>query len=620
MQVSGRITHSFFCFLDQRHFDTSQFHELTNIEIDFIKDPSMWMDIKIVEKFLKKISQEYGHHFIDKDLITAVGHKALELKAWGDLDDVLQSSPFSDFYIKIDEILQWFVAPVEIHSFRKKEKEVSFQCNLSSKKYPYVVEYLRSVLETLPCFQSKAMTEVKWEGDFVHIQEISFGQMSLSIDEPVSSVKNVGFKYPHTKRKSFDQIKHILGREILDSRGQAGLEVEVWSSYGKARASVPSGASTGRWEAHELRDGDPQRFHGKGLLKACQKIQKLSQKLKGTPIKSIEQIDQTLIEMDGTKNKNSLGANVILGISIACAKLLAQNQQKSFYSFFNSKAFTLPVPLVNVLNGGLHADNNLDVQEFMLVPHGFSCFREALRAVSEVFHTLKLDLKKQGLSTTVGDEGGVAPFLDSNETALQCLVRAIEKTGYRIQEEISLALDVAASSFYDKGYYLWEGKKIKAHDLIAVYDSWVRKYPIVSIEDGLEEDQWEDWIYWTKLHGKKIQIVGDDLFVTNCERLQKGIQHKTGNSLLVKVNQIGSLTEAYKAVQMAHQNQYSCIMSHRSGETESSFIADLSIAFECEQIKTGGVSRGERTSKYNQLLRIEEELGERAQFQKLPFK
>ena len=280
------------------------------------------------------MSQEYGPHFVDKDLTTSVGHGAVELKAWGDLDDVLKSSPFSDFYIKIDEILQWFISPFEIHSFRKKDKTISFQSELSSKKYPYVVDYLRSVLEILPCFQSKAMTEVQWDGNFVHIQETPFGQMSFSIDEPVPSPKKTDLKYPHKKRKTFDQIKRILGREILDSRGQPALEVEVWSSYGRARASVPSGASTGRWEAHELRDKDPQRFHGKGLLKACQKIQELSQKLKGTPIKSIENIDQTLTALDGTENKTHLGANTILGISVACAKLLAQNQKKKFLFFF----------------------------------------------------------------------------------------------------------------------------------------------------------------------------------------------------------------------------------------------------------------------------------------------
>lgn len=409
-------------------------------------------------------------------------------------------------------------------------------------------------------------------------------------------------------------IQKVLGREILDSRGQAALEVEMHSSEGAARAGVPSGASTGRWEAHELRDKDPNRFFGKGLLKACRNLQDLSQKLKGVKVEAVDQLDQLLIEWDGTDQKTRLGANVILGLSIACAKLLAKSQKKSFYSFFNPPACKLPVPLVNVLNGGVHADNNLDIQEFMLAPHGFSCFREALRAAAEVFHVLKLDLKKRGRRTGVGDEGGAAPDLENNESALKCLVYAIEKAGYRVQEQISLALDSAASSFYKDGSYLWEGRSIHAEELLSIYDSWIQKYPIMSIEDGLEEDQWEDWVRWTRLHGKKIQIVGDDLFATNCERLQKGINMGAGNALLVKINQIGSLTEACQAVQLAGKNQYTCVLSHRSGETEDPFIADLAVAFECGQIKTGGVSRGERTAKYNRLLRIEEELGGRAQF------
>ena len=332
-------------------------------------------------------------------------------------------------------------------------------------------------------------------------------------------------------------------------------------------------------------------------------------------VSSLETLDQILIDIDGTPNKTKMGANAILGISIACAKLLAKNQNLPLYSFLNPHHYLLPIPLINVFNGGSHANNNLDVQEFLLVPHGFSSFREALRASAEVFQTLKSRLKKEGYSVAVGDEGGVAPSLKSNEQAIQFLIQSIEDTGYQPKTHISLALDVAASSFYKEGVYLWENQKIKGKDLISIYDTWIQKYPIISIEDGLEEDQWEDWATWTRLQGDRIQIVGDDLFVTNKDRLQKGIEKKVANALLVKTNQIGTVTEAHQAVKTAHKNQYTCVLSHRSGETEDTLIADLSLAFGCEQIKTGGVCRGERVAKYNQLLRIEEEFGRHAQYQ-----
>ncbi|MDE0151416.1 MAG: phosphopyruvate hydratase [Bdellovibrionales bacterium] len=415
------------------------------------------------------------------------------------------------------------------------------------------------------------------------------------------------------------RITKIHGRELLDSRGFPALEVEVWSSSGhSASAMVPSGASTGRFEALELRDQDKKRFHGKGLLKACENVSEISKKIRGVYLESIEDIDERLIDLDGTENKSRLGANAILGVSLACLKLLAQIQKKNIYSFFKKGVNQLPIPLTNVLNGGSHANNNLDVQEFMLVPHGFSSFREALRASSEVFHTLKKDLQNKNYSTSVGDEGGVAPSLKSNEEALELLVSAIKNAGYKPGKEISLALDVAASSIYQNGLYIWEGKKIKADDLIQIYDKWLRNYPLVSIEDGLEEEEWEDWKKWSRLQGGKVQIVGDDLFVTNSKRLKKGIENKTANALLVKVNQIGTVTEAYQAVKLAHQSGYRTVLSHRSGETEDSVIADLSIAFECHQIKTGGVSRGERTAKYNRLLRIEEELGDKAKYPQWP--
>ena len=412
------------------------------------------------------------------------------------------------------------------------------------------------------------------------------------------------------------KIKQLLSRELLDSRGQPALEVEVVLDNGiRASSLVPSGASTGQYEAHELRDEDSNRFFGKGLLTACQNVKNLSQKMKGFSLQSIEEVDQALIKWDGTENKNNMGANVLLGISLSCMKALSQIQKKPLYSFFQPSN-KLPIPLINVLNGGAHANNNLDVQEFMIVPHGFSSFREALRASAEIFHHLKIYLKSKNHSVAVGDEGGVAPSLKSNEEALDTLLYAINKAGYKEGEQVSLALDVAASSFYKNGFYLWENQKITAQDLISIYETWIKKYPLLSIEDGLDEEAWDDWKIWTQKQGDQLQIVGDDLFVTNTKRLKKGIDSKIANALLVKVNQIGTVSEAYQAVQMAQKSNYRCVLSHRSGETEDTTIADLSLAFCCEQIKTGSVSRGERTAKYNQLLRIEEELGNQSEYQK----
>ena len=605
LKISGRVTNSFFRFLDQRYFDTSRFYELSSMEMHFIKDPSVWMEADLVESFLEELSEEFGRHFVDKELTTAVGHAALELGAWGELDHVLKLGPIFNIYHKLSDILQWFISPLHIDNFQYKYNLITCECELSSKEYPYIVEYIRAMLEVLPTYKSEEMTEVEWEGNQISIRYTPYGQMSFFAEK--NEMKNLILSSP--------RITKIQGRELLDSRGLPALEVEVWSSSGNhARAMVPSGASTGRFEALELRDQDKTRFHGKGLLKACENASELSKKLRGSYLDDIEDIDQKLIELDGTENKSRLGANVVLGVSVACLKLLAQIQKKNIYSFFKSGMCHLPIPLINVLNGGSHADNNLDVQEFMLVPHGFSSFREAMRASSEIFHTLKKDLQSKNYSTSVGDEGGVAPSLKSNEEALGLLVSAIEKAGYKPGKEVSLALDVAASSIYKDGAYLWEGKKITADDLIQIYDSWLKRYPLVSIEDGLEEEQWDDWKKWSKLQSSKVQIVGDDLFVTNSKRLKKGIENKIANALLVKLNQIGTVTEAYEAVRLAHQAGYRTVLSHRSGETEDSVIADLSIAFECQQIKTGGVSRGERTAKYNRLLRIEEALGDKAKY------
>lgn len=605
LKISGRVTNSFFRFLDQRYFDTSRFYELSNMEVHFIKDPSVWMEAELVENFLQKLSDEFGRHFVDKELTTAVGHAALELGAWGELDHVLKLGPVFNIYHKLSDILQWFISPLHIDNIQYKYNSIICECELSSKNYPYIVDYLRSILEILPTYKSEEMTEVEWNENKISIRYTPYGQMSFFAEK--DDMKNLILSSP--------RIAKIHGRELLDSRGFPALEVEVWSSSGsRARAMVPSGASTGRFEALELRDQDKKRFYGKGLLKACDNVSEVSQKIRGIYLDSVEDIDQKLIELDGTENKSRLGANVVLGVSLACLKLIAQIQKKNIYSFFKSGVNQLPVPLINVLNGGSHANNNLDVQEFMLVPHGFSSFREALRAGSEIFHALKKDLQNKNYSTAVGDEGGVAPSLKSNEEALELLVSAIESAGYKPGKEVSLALDVAASSIYKDGSYLWEGKDITADDLIKIYDQWLKVYPLVSIEDGLGEEQWGDWQKWSRLQSKKVQIVGDDLFVTNSKRLKKGIENKIANALLVKVNQIGTVTEAHQAVKLAHQAGYRTVLSHRSGETEDSVIADLSMAFECQQIKAGGVSRGERTAKYNRLLRIEEELGDKAKY------
>lgn len=607
LKISGRVTNSFFRFLDQRYFDTSRFYELSNMEMHFIKDPSVWMEAEMVENFLRELSDEFGRHFVDKELTTAVGHAALELGAWGELDHVLKLGPLFNIYHKLSDILQWFISPLHIDNVEYKYNLITCESELSSTNYPYIADYLRAVLEVLPTYKSEEMTEVEWNDHRISIQYTPCGQMSFFTKQ--NDTKSFVLNSP--------RITKIHGRELLDSRGFPALEVEIWSSSGDhVRAMVPSGASTGRFEALELRDHDQKRFYGKGLLKACQNVSEISQKLRGIYLDSIEDIDQKLIELDGTENKSRLGANTILGVSLACLKLLARLQKKNLYSFFKSGVCHLPVPLINVLNGGSHANNNLDVQEFMLVPHGFPSFRSALRAGSEIFHTLKKDLQGKNYSTSVGDEGGVAPSLKSNEEALELLMSAIKQAGFEPGRQVSLALDVAASSIYKDGAYLWEKKRVTADGLISIYEKWLKAYPLVSIEDGLEEEQWEDWAKWSRLQSKKVQIVGDDLFVTNSKRLEKGIKNKIANALLVKVNQIGTVTEAYKAVKLAHQAGYQTILSHRSGETEDSVIADLSIAFECHQIKTGGLSRGERTAKYNRLLRIEEELGDKAKYRK----
>ena len=414
-------------------------------------------------------------------------------------------------------------------------------------------------------------------------------------------------------------IKQLNAREILDSRGFPTVEVDVELDSGvMARAAVPSGASTGAHEACELRDGDQGRYKGKGVQTAVNNVRtKIFETLKGFDVSDLGKIDQTMIELDGTKNKTSLGANAILGVSLACARAAALESGQPLYKYLGGdKATTLPIPLMNVINGGAHADNGLDVQEFMLVPR-LATFSESLRAGSEVFHTLKKILSEQGLTVAVGDEGGFAPKLKTNEEALDCLNKAVEKAGYKLGSDFYFALDVAATEFYKEGSYVWEGQNKSAQEITDIYKSWKSKYPLMSIEDGLSEDDWDGWAHLTKEMGADTQLVGDDLFVTNFERLQQGVDKGCANALLVKVNQIGSLSETKKAVEFAQSSGFQTVMSHRSGETEDTTIADLSVAMNCSQIKTGSLCRSERIAKYNQLLRIEEELGSSAQFAKL---
>jgi len=413
------------------------------------------------------------------------------------------------------------------------------------------------------------------------------------------------------------KIANVKAREILDSRGTPTLEVEVELEGGqRSRAAVPSGASTGAHEALELRDKDPKRFHGKGVLKAVGNVREVcAPAVKGMDVRDWQKIDKTLLQLDGTESKSKLGANAILGVSLAAAKAGALSTGQDLFQFIGgSKATKLPVPLMNIINGGAHANNGLNIQEFMIVPTCGGSFREALRAGSEIFQTLKKILDEEGHSVAVGDEGGFAPKLKNNRAGLEFALKAIEKSGYRPGEDVSLALDVAATELYKDGKYLWDGEKISAEKLTEIYAGWAKEFPLVSIEDGLSEDDWAGWVYLTRSLGSHLQLVGDDLFVTNPKRLKDGISQKAANAILIKVNQIGSLSETAQAIQLAKENQYRCVMSHRSGETEDVTISDLSVAFDCEQIKTGSLCRGERTAKYNQLLRIEEALGSRASY------
>ncbi len=410
------------------------------------------------------------------------------------------------------------------------------------------------------------------------------------------------------------KIKEVKAREILDSRGNPTVEVDVALDNGiLGRAAVPSGASTGENEALELRDGDKKRYLGKGVLKAVENVNRvIASKIKGLE-PDFRKIDELLIKLDGTETKSNLGANAILGVSMAVAKAAALAKGEPLYKFLGGeKANILPIPLMNILNGGMHADNNLDIQEFMIMPVGAPSFKECLRYATEVFHNLKSILKSKKLSTSVGDEGGFAPSLNSNEEALELIIEAITKAGYKPGKDVSLALDCASSSFYKDGKYKFEGVEKSSADLIAIYGKWLDKYPILSIEDGLGEFDWAGWKDMTVKLGGRIQLVGDDIFVTNPKIFKKGIAEKIGNAILIKVNQIGSLSETLEAIDIAKQNKYRAVVSHRSGETEDTTIAHLAVATGCGQIKTGSLSRTDRICKYNELLRIEEELAKKA--------
>ncbi len=411
------------------------------------------------------------------------------------------------------------------------------------------------------------------------------------------------------------EIVDVWAREILDSRGNPTVEVEVFLESGAwGRAAVPSGASTGEREAVELRDGDPKRYLGRGVRRAVDNVNEIiAPELIGMdPFEQVV-IDRLLIELDGTENKSRLGANAILGVSLAVAKAAAMELGLPLYRYIGGvNAKVLPVPMMNVLNGGVHADNNLDIQEFMIMPVGAPDFSEALRMASETFHTLKKVLKEKGYNTNVGDEGGFAPDLKSNKEALDLLVEAIQKAGYKPGEDIALALDPASSSFYKDGFYLFEGKKCSAEDMIRWYEEVVENYPIVSIEDGLAENDWEGWKQLTQALGDRIMLVGDDIFVTNVEYIKKGIEEGVANAVLIKLNQIGTLTETLEAIELATRAGYRVVISHRSGETEDTTIADLAVAVNAGFIKTGSLCRTDRICKYNQLLRIEEELDEAA--------
>lgn len=610
LYFSGKITNSFFTFLKQYELDTDLFFQ-TPLEIDFIREPESWMDAKQVEQLLKNIRGAYQQRFIDKDLVTTVGHNAPHLKSWGPLDSSLSffDSPRA-FYKKIDKFLNYFISPpILIYDKEDNQSFFSFHTNFPKEQYPIVKDYLLAVLESLPVFFKSEQTEAEWKEGRVQIYYMQEQTLSLPLE---------GLETQPLDQKPVLQnqrISHFKSREIIDSRGCPALEVDVVLQGGvTARGIVPSGASTGKFEARELRDADPSYFFSKGLKKACQNVRVLSSVFKGQDVQDQSEIDKKLLDQDASPFKEKLGANSLLGISLASLRAAAKVSKKPLYQYaaLDTSFFYLPVPLMNVINGGVHGSNDLNIQEFMIVPLDFPSFKEALRAGCEVFHFLKTELRKKGYSTAVGDEGGVAPAFSSSVEAFDFLLSSIEKASYT--GRIALALDCAASEFFKDDHYQFENKKRSSAEMIAIYEQWFKQYPLVSIEDGLSEEDWSGWKLMTKQLGKNIQLVGDDLFVTQKDRVEKGIKEKAANALLVKYNQVGTLTETKEAILKAKSAGWTCIFSHRSGETEDTSIADLSVAWGAEQIKTGSLSRGERTAKYNRLLRIEEELENQAGF------
>ena len=604
---SGKITNSFFNFFERYELDTGRFFQMTRLEMDFIRDPLSWMDAEQVELLLRNIQRAYQPRFIDKDLLACVAHNAPDLKSWGELDraSLAFCDNSRDLYGKLDKILSFFVSPApSVKILQDDEKLFVFKTDFNAALYPTVKDYLQSVFEILPVFLNEEQTEAHWDSGQVKIHYVEEKTLPLPLTD---------LQKPAQKSFAIDRLK---GRELIDSRGTPALEAEVFlKNKLSARAMVPSGASTGRFEARELRDGDPNRFFSKGLKTACQNIKALGSVLKGQNVLNQPAIDRLLIEKDGTDFKEKLGANTLLAISLACLRAGAKAQKKPLYeyaAFQKRQSFSLPAPLMNIINGGLHADGGLEVQEIMIAPFGFESFKDSLRAGCEIFQCLKRELKAKGFSVNVGDEGGFAPGFASCVQAFDFILSVVEKCSYT--GRVALALDCASSEFYRDGLYHFEGQGRTSEQMIALYEKWAKDYPLISIEDGLSEEDWPGWVELTRCLGQKLQLVGDDLFVTRKQRVQKGIQQGAGNALLVKCNQIGAVTETWEAVQTAQKEGWACILSHRSGETEDTIIADLAVAWGAEQIKTGGLCRGERTAKYNRLLRIEEELGRKACF------
>ena len=610
MYFSGKITNSFFTFLHRYELDTSRFFEMTPLEIDFIRDPYSWMDADQVELLLRNIRGAYQQRFIDKDLVTTVGHNSPHLKAWGALDSslVFFDNP-NTIYEKLDKFLSFFISPkIAIHN--KENSQAYFSCDIDfpTKRYPIVTDYFLAVLETLPVFLGGEQTEAEWTKETVKVYYLQEQTLAL----PLQGWQKA--KIP-TADPSLFMISNVKAREILDSRGTPALEVDVILKGGQvSQGKVPSGASKGSFEAKELRDGEPHYFFSKGLKKACQNVIQLASVLRGQDVRAQTMIDTLLLKQDSSPNKEHLGANTLLGCSLACLRGGAKATKKPLYEYaaLKDEAFFLPVPLINIVNGGKHGNPHLDIQEFMIVPFDFQSFKEALRAACEVFYHLKATMLSKGLSVAVGDEGGLVPQVSCSFEVFDLIVKAIKDSSYT--GKIALALDCASSEFYKDGYYHFEGKKRSCEEMVSLYEKWIKTYPIVSIEDGLAEEDWEGWKLMTTRLGKKLQLVGDDLFVTQNHRIEKGIQYGAANALLVKYNQVGTITESKEAVLKAKAAGFSCILSHRSGETEDTSIADLSVAWGAEQIKTGGVSRGERTAKYNRLLRIEEESQQQISF------